>query len=70
MSKAAIYATPRSGGRLEKSVAANASQHFISTGSLAGSAQIVAEMMNLCLDRKWDFTVRHTENVFVIDRVI
>lgn len=58
MSKATVYVAARAGGRPSKDVVKNATDHFISTGSATANAEVLPILMNLCFEKRMDFTVR------------
>ena len=58
MSKAALYVTSRTGSRPSLPVRENAWQHFLSTGGMAGSPELAAEIANRALENRFLFVMR------------
>jgi hypothetical protein len=68
VAKSSIYMASRTVKRLPRDTVKNAIEHFISTGSFTGSAELAVEVVTHALDRGWTVTLTIDGSCVLIKR--
>lgn len=68
--KSLLYATPRKRSRPQKDISATALSHFISTGGMAGPADLACEIINYALDQRWTISILQDGPSVCVKRVL